>query len=195
MSTITTGRMTVEEFERIEDSLDDDQVELIDGYIVRMDEMKPPHVLASELLRDSLQPMIPAGRYIREDKPVQIPDYDQLRPDIAVVRGNPRVYAKRHPMPEDISLLIEISDTTLSKDRKQKLPSYARSGIQVYWIVNVIERQVELYTQPVADQYGSKLVFTAGQSVPVIIDGVEVGHIAVDDFMPEIEPAAESNGD
>jgi len=113
-----------------------------------------------------------------------------LRPDIAIVRGNPRVYAKHHPMPEDISLLIEISDTTLYKDRKQKLPSYARSGIPVYWIVNVFEHQVELYTKPVADQYGSKLVFSAGQSVPVVIDGVEVGQIAVDDFMPEIEPAA-----
>jgi Uma2 family endonuclease len=193
MSTITTGRMTVEEFERIEDSLDDDQVELIDGYIVRMDEMKPPHVLASELLRDSLQPMIPPGRYIREDKPVQIPDYDQLRPDIAVVRGNPRVYAKHHPLPEDISLLIEISDATLDKDRKQQLPTYARSSIPVYWIVNVIEHQVEVYTKPVADQYGLKLVFTTGPSVPVVIDGVEVGQIAVDDFMPEIEPAADGN--
>jgi Uma2 family endonuclease len=194
MSTITTGRITVEEFERIEDSLDDDQVELIDGYLVRMDEMKPPHVLASELLRDRLQPLIPAGRYIREDKPIQIPDYDQLRPDIAVVRGNPRVYAKHHPMPEDIALLIEISDTTLSKDRKQKLPSYARSGIPVYWIVNVTDHQVELYTKPVADRYGSKLVFTTGQSVPVVIDGVEVGQIAVDDFMPQIDPAAGGDG-
>jgi hypothetical protein len=132
MSTITTkepaqsspsGRFTVDQFERIADSLDDDQVELIDGHVVGMGEMKPPHALVSQLLRECLQPMLSMGRYIREDKPVRIPDHDEPRPEISIFHGNPRVYATHHPMPKDVSLLIEISDTTLHKDRNEKMPS------------------------------------------------------------------------
>jgi Uma2 family endonuclease len=180
-------RFTVYEFERIADSLDDDQVELIDGYIVGRGEMKPSHVLATELLRGCIQPMLPSGPFVREDKPVRIPDFDEPRPDIAVVRGDPKVYAHRHPGPEDVSFLVEVSDTTLARDRGEKWLNDARSGIPVYWIVNLVEHQVEVYTNPTAAGYGSRLVyaqFVAASLAPVVIDGIEVGQIAVSDIFP-----------
>jgi Uma2 family endonuclease len=181
-------RFTVDEFERIADSLDDDQVELIDGYIVGRGEMKPSHVLATELLKARFQPLLPSGRFVREDKPVRIPDFDEPRPDIAVVRGDPKVYAHRHPGPEDVSLLVEVSDTTLQKDRSEKWVNYARSGIPVYWIVNLVDRQVEVYTAPTNAGYASKVVyaeFLSDQLVPVVINGIEVGQIAVSEILPE----------
>ncbi len=180
-------RFTVDEFERIADSLDDDQVELIDGYIVRRGEMKPSHVLATELLKGRVQPMLPSGRFLREDKPIRIPDFDEPRPDIAVVRGDPKVYAHRHPGPEDVSLLVEVSDTTLPRDRGEKLVNYGRSGIPVYWIVNLVDNQVEVYTDPTAGGYGSRVVYAkslSAQLVPVVIDGMEVGQVAVSDILP-----------
>jgi Uma2 family endonuclease len=188
LPSLAVYRFTVDEFERIADSLDDDQVELIDGYIVGRGEMKPSHVLATELLKARIQPMLPSGRFVREDKPVRIPDFDEPRPDIAVVRGDPKVYAHRHPGPEDVSLLVEVSDTTLQKDRSEKWVNYARSGIAVYWIVNLVDRQVEVYTAPTQAGYGSKVVyaqFLSDQLAPVVIDGIEVGRIAVSDILPE----------
>jgi Uma2 family endonuclease len=180
-------RFTVDEFERIADSLDNDQVELIDGYIVGRGEMKPSHVLATELLKRCIEPMLPSGRFVREDKPVRIPDFDEPRPDIAVVRGDPKVYAHRHPGPADVSLLVEVSDTTLPRDRGEKWLNYARSGIPVYWIVNLVDHQVEVYSDPAADGYASREVyaqFLSAQLVPVVIDGIAVGQIAVADILP-----------
>jgi Uma2 family endonuclease len=185
------GLITIDEFEKYEESCGE-RVELVDGHIVGRSEMGPDHVLAMGLLKEALEPLLPKDRFIREDKPVRIPEFNQPFPDLAVVRGNLRVYATHHPGPEDVSVIIEISDTTLHKDRNEKLPNYARSGIPVYWIVNLPDRQVELYTAPTADRYDSKTVFKAGQSFPVVIDGVEVGQIAVADILPP-NPVAGGN--
>jgi len=106
-------RMTVAEFEQLADLLGDDRVELIDGHIVGRGEMKPAHVLATELVNRAIEPVLRSGRFIRADKPVRIPDFNEPFPDLAVARGDPRAYADRHPGPEDVSLLIEVSDTTL----------------------------------------------------------------------------------
>jgi hypothetical protein len=71
---------------------------------------------------------------------------------------------------------------------------FASSGIPVYWIVNAIDQPVEIYSGPGADGYTASEIFKPGQFVPVVINGVEVGRIAVDDFMPELEPSAGGNG-
>jgi Uma2 family endonuclease len=76
---------------------------------------------------------------------------------------------------------------------KSRLTTRAR-GIAVYWIVNLIDRQVEVYTEPNFDGYASCILFKPGQFVPVLIDGVEVGQIAVAEILPKIAPAGASNG-
>ena len=175
--------MTVDEFARTPE-YDDNRVELIDGYIVRRDEMKPAHVGATECLRRRIGAVIPAGWYVREDKPVRIPDWTEPLPDIAVVRGDYRSYLVRHPDPADIALIVEVSDTSLAKDRGEKWDNYAKAGIPVYWIVNLIDHQVEVYTEPAESSYGAKRVYKPGEDVPVMIDGDEVGRIAVSDILP-----------
>src|SRR5205823_2588074 len=69
-------------------------------------------------------------------------------PDLAVVRGDERRYAAHHPRPADVGLLIEVADSTLLGDRADKGRIYARAGIAIYWIVNLIDRQVEVYSAP-----------------------------------------------
>jgi Uma2 family endonuclease len=107
-----------------------------------------------------------------------------------VVRGDPGLYAHRHPGPEDVSLLVEVSDTTLPRYRGEKWISFTRSGIPVYWIVNLVDRQVEVYTDPTEAGYGSSVVYAQYPSaalVSVVIDGIEAGQIAVSDILsPEI---------
>jgi Uma2 family endonuclease len=177
-------RMTVDEFERIAGSLNNDQVELLDGYVVWRDDMKPPHVLATERLRRRLDRSVPEGYFVREEKPIRIPEFDEPRPDISVVRGDPEVFANRHPGPEDVVLLVKVSETSLDRDQGKKKFNYARSGIPVYWIVNFVERQLEVYLSPGPDGYQSSQILKPGQDVAVVIDGQEAGRIAVVDLLP-----------
>ncbi len=191
MSTITTkqraqssasNRMTVDEFERYADSQGDERIELIDGHVIGRGEMKPAHVLAMGLVKLAVEPMLPNGRFIRKDEPVRIPDFNEPFPDLAVAHGDLRTYADRHPGPEDISLVIEISDTTLDKDQGPKWANYARARIPIYWIVNLIDRQIEVYTEPSVDGYGRQQVYKPGEDMPVVLDGALVGRIAVSDI-------------
>ena len=139
--------------------------------------------------------MLPEGRFVRDDKPVRFSDDDQPDPDIAVVCGDVDTYKKRHPTPDDAKLLIEVSwsRNRLRYDQDIKRPLYASRGIPVYWIVNALEQQVEVYTNPGPHGYTTCEVVKPGKSVRVVIDGKEVGQIAVDDFMPGPEFAAGSD--
>ena len=114
---------------------------------------------------------------------MRIPAFDEPEPDVAIVRGTDDDYEHRHPGPTDVGLLVEVSDATLDRDRDEKRPAYARGGIAVYWIINLVDRQVEVYTDPGPDGYRSSRVFTPGQVVPVVIDGRQIGQIAVDDIL------------
>ncbi len=121
---------------------------------------------------------------LREEKPVVIPDFDLPRPDFSVVRGSFREYATRHPTPEDVLLLIEISDSTLAKDRYKKLPIYARARIPLYWIINLVHRQVEIYSLRRRPGYGKPKIYRSPQSFPVILEKESLGQISVDALFP-----------
>jgi hypothetical protein len=187
-------RMDIDEFERVAGLLKAERVELIDGLIVQRGAINPPQVLASEKLRRKLDPMLPDGWFTREDKPVQVHRTYEPLPDLSVVRGDPDTFEQGHPAPADLAMVVEISDSTLIKDRGEKQVNHARGGIAVYWIANLIDRQVEVYTEPNFDGYASCIVYKSGQSVPVLIDNVEVGQIAVAEILPRIAPAGASNG-
>jgi Uma2 family endonuclease len=188
-----TGRMTIDEFERFTENRDE-RYELIDGQPIRKPDMKPPHIWVIERLKRRLERMLSKGLFIRDDKPVEFSGSYLPRPDIAVVRGDEDTYETRYPLPEDVALLIEVSITTLSDDQGKKRRVYSSSNIAVYWIINAVDRQVEVYTDPGPDGYATCDVYRPGQSVPVIINGAEAGRIAVNDVLPRIVPVAEGNG-
>ncbi len=177
-------RMTVDEFERIADSLDNDHVELLDGYIVGRDDMGPPHAVATQKLRRWLDRMVPSGWVVREEKAVRIPGYDEPVPDVSVVRGDLSDYVDHHPGPEDIALLAEVSQSSLDRDQGRKQLIYARAGIPEYWVVNLVDRRIEVYTGPTSTGYASRSDFVSGQQVVVVIDGAIVGRVDVDAVLP-----------
>ena len=183
MATIA-HRLTVEEYERIGELLDDPRVELIDGYVVAKMPKSPEHSWTTESLREALKSRLPPGWTWHKEDPVRMPAYDEPEPDIAIVRGSNADYKHRHPEPADVALLVEVSDTTLSIDRGIKRSIYAREGIPVYWIVNLVDRQVEVYTDPGQGGYASRQDFKPGQQVPVVIAGQPLAPIAVDDILP-----------
>ena len=181
-------RMTVDRYERLAEIgvLDDPQVELIGGLLVRKMTRKPRHVAACELVAGAIAVLLPSGWYIREQNPLRIPEYDEPEPDLVIVRGTRGQYVTRHPGPEDTALVIEVADTSLAKDRGEKLMAYARGGVPVYWIVNLMGDQVEVYSEPDRNtgRYTRRVVYTTSETVPLQIDGAKVGEVAAREILP-----------
>lgn len=200
MSTITTSppgpparslalpevyRMTVEEYERMAAAgiLDDPRVELINGYLVKKMGKNPPHIWAVDAIIEALRATLP-HMWCRKEDPVRIADFDEPEPDVAVVRGNRDDYRDRIPEPKDVVLLVEVAESTLGRDQGEKRRAYASGGILDYWIINLVARQVEDYSNPTAGHYQSLQVFKLGDEIPVLIEGVEVGRISASDVLP-----------
>ncbi len=117
-------------------------------------------------------------------KPVRIPGLASMpEPDRSVARGSIRDYGGRHPGPEELALVVEVSDSSLDADRKMA-EIYGKARIPAYWIVNLVNGQVEVYSDPGPDGYRSNEALAAGHVLRVMIDGVEVGEIAVADILP-----------
>jgi Uma2 family endonuclease len=178
-------RLTVNEYERLRKVgiLDDTPVELIDGYVVKKMGKTPQHIWVVDRLLELMKPLT-SGWWCRKEDPVRIPDFDEPEPDVAVVRGSRDDYRDRIPEPEDIALVIEVAETTLDRDQGKKWDAYAHARIPVYWIVNLVHRRVEVYTNPGPAGYASCQFFLAGHDVPLVIDGACVGVIAAFDILP-----------
>src|SRR5271157_1474464 len=177
-------RMTVDEYERIGEMLNDPRVELIDGHLVKKMPKNPEHSWATKQVLKALESRLPRGWISRKEEPVRIPAYDEPEPDVSILRGSDDDYMHRKPGPAEVALLVEVSESTLSIDRGEKLRAYARAAIPIYWIVNLVDRQVEVYTGPGVDDYATRQDFLAGQQVPLVVDGQQLGQIAVDDILP-----------
>jgi Uma2 family endonuclease len=144
----------------------------------------PPHSVANVLCGGALAGAIPPGWHVRAAMPVRLPPKSEPEPDQCVVRGEARDYSQRHPGPNDVGLLIEIADKSrLEANRKMTL-KYGASSIPVYWIVNLVDRQVEVYTPPTADGHSDIQAYKPDENVPIALDGVVVGYVAVSDILP-----------
>jgi Uma2 family endonuclease len=180
-------RITVDEYERIiaAGALEDPGgVELIDGTLVDKMGKNAEHGYATKQGLKALESRLPPDWTWRKEEPVRIPDYDEPEPDIAIVRGSDADYEHRIPTAADVALLVEVSGSTLRQDRGKKRTAYAKSGVPVYWIVNLINRQVEVYSRPGKTGYKLRKNYFPGQQVPVTIDGQKLPPIAVDDLLP-----------
>jgi Uma2 family endonuclease len=181
--TVRVHRFSVEQYYRMaaEGILSpDDRVELLDGVIVDMNPVYAPHVGSVEATRDKLTALLPKGWIVREEKPVSLGGSDP-QPDLAVVRGARRDFWRRHPTGSEIGLLVEVADTTVRRDREFKAAIYAAAGVPEYWIVNLVDRQLEVYTKPVPPEsdaparYLSQQVIAADGNVVLRLAGHVVG--------------------
>lgn len=182
-------RLTVYQYERMTEAevlTEDDDVELLGGILVRKTTKAESQTASCTDTRDALLKLIPLGWYLRIKAPIRIPDYDEPEPDLAIVRGKSRDYValKRPPLPEEIALVIEVAESSLQRERTEKLSAYARGEIPMYWIINLVDRQIEVHTQPKGSGYFARQVFRTSESVPVLIDGATVGEIPVADLLP-----------
>lgn len=167
--------------------LDGDPIELLEGWLVKKKTKHPSHSASTAKTRRHLERIIPDGWSVDSQEPITTDD-SEPEPDLAVIRGQREDYTQRHPGPDDVALLVEIADTSLERDRGWKKRVYAAAGIPVYWIVNLIDRKVEVYDAPSGPaqepDYGARQTYKPGEEIPVVLDGNEVDRIAVDDLLP-----------
>lgn len=183
-------RVGVDEYHRLIDAgalTDDDPVELLEGRLVTTMPKKPAHRRATRRLRTALAQLLPDGWAVETQEPITLGD-GEPEPDAFVLRGDPDALTDRHPGPDEIALVVEVSDTTLARDRGPKLRSYARAGIPVYWILNLPDRVLEFYSDPAptADPptYVHHRDFGPADSMDVVLDGRTLGTLAVSDLLP-----------
>jgi len=162
---------------------EDDPVELLEGWLVTKMPKNPPHTLATQLTREALARIVPSGWHVTDQEPITTAD-SEPEPDIVVVRGSLRDYFERHPSPSDIARVVEVSDATLQRDRTLKLRVYAGARIPVYWILNLPDRQLEVYSDPEQAAYRRQVIHREAESVSVVIGSQDVGRIPVRDFLP-----------
>jgi Uma2 family endonuclease len=196
MSTITRsvqptagpdGPISIDQYEKLVETgvlTKRDKVQLIDGMLVPKMVQNPPHSVANVLCGGALTRIIPADWHMRAAMPVRLPPKSEPEPDHCVVRGTARDYLQRHPEPKDVGLLVEVADKTRLAANQKMTRKYGANGIPVYWIVNLVDNQVEVYTNPTADGYGPARIYKPGENVPVMLDRTVVGHIAVSDILP-----------
>jgi Uma2 family endonuclease len=160
---------------------ENDRVELLEGWIVDKMPQHPAHAGTISILLARLQGKLPKGWIVRVQSPITLED-SEPETDLAVVRGPEERYLTGHPVPEHIAIVIEVADSTVEHDRVTKGRTYARARLPVYWIVNLVEQHVELYTQPRAGKspaYRQREDFGVEYGVPLIVEGREVGGTAV----------------
>jgi Uma2 family endonuclease len=166
---------------------EDDPVELLDGYLVYKMPQNSLHSSCILALIELIPPTLPSGWVFRPQLPIELAT-SAPEPDGAIVRGVRQDYVVRQPGATETALVIEAAESSLAGDRLDKARLYARANISEYWIINLIDRQVEVYTapQPAAapPAYATRRDYRPGDAVPLVLDGATVAALPVADLLP-----------
>jgi Uma2 family endonuclease len=149
-------RWTVDDYHRMISAgilTPDDRVELLDGQIIEMAPQDPPHASRIDGGGDYLKALFANRAKVRVQLPITLAPGSEPEPDFAIVRIDENRYRDRHPQPQDVLLLIEVSDSTLRRDRSHKTQIYAKAGIGEYWIVDIKKRRVVVLQDPQDGSY------------------------------------------
>ena len=148
---LTVRRWSRAEYERLVDLgvFRGDPVELIGGQLIVAEPQNSPHATAVGAADDALRAVLPAGFFVRAQMPVALDDESAPEPDLAVVAGRRSDYRAGHPA--SAVVVVEVADSSLGFDREDKGSLYARARVPEYWIVNLIDRVVEVYRDPGPD--------------------------------------------
>jgi Uma2 family endonuclease len=157
---------------------EDDRVELINGEIINMAPIGPRHAACVDRLAEFFTDKIIELVIVRVQNPIELNEYSEPQPDIALVKRRTDFYAQSHPTPEDVLVAIEVPDTTVERDRAVKIPSYANAGIPEAWLIDLYNDRIEIHSNPASGIY---------QEVRIILRG----HRIVSTALPQLEMKAD----
>lgn len=164
-----------------------DPVELLGGDLIVAEPQSSPHYTAIGLAQDALQQAFGAGWLVRTQGPIALDEQSEPEPDVAVARGSVRDYSQEHPARP--VLVVEVAVSSLALDRDHKGSLYARARLEDYWIVNLVDRVLEVYRQPTPDaaaafgwRYGSRQ--NLGPEASVAPLAAPAARVAVADLLP-----------
>lgn len=162
-----------------------DKIELLFGQIIAKMPVEEPHADVLSDIADFFYARLGTKYKYRSQSPVTLPNDSEPEPDFAVVVRKKYNKTSGHPSPDDVLLLIEVSDSTLHFDRTQKAEAYSLAGVKEYWIINIPEKQVELHVNPSKGKglYLSRSVHEAGTS----FSSPFCGDVVVDEVLPDLE--------
>lgn len=196
---VPVARLSVDQYESmIERGIlpEGEPIELIDGLLVFKDRAalggRPMTVgTLHQLVMEKLNALGPSfrdhGCFLRLQAPIRIPPHNEPEPDVAVVRGKPGDYAEAHPSPRDVLSAIEVSESSLERDRTTKHRLYAAAGIRQYIVINLVDRQVEVYFSPHQREarYRDKHVLKGAKNVGIAAgDSKKYVRVAAEDLLP-----------
>lgn len=164
---------------------EDDPVELLDGMLVYRMPKSPLHEAVIAVLAELLREVLPEGWCCRAQGSVTLEE-SEPEPDLIVAKGRNRDYFQTHPRAEDVALVVEVADTSLTRDRGLKKSVYARAGIRQYWVIDLVARRVEVLTRPdtTSGEYSEcEVVDISGRAALTVEEGRSVS-VAVKDFFP-----------
>lgn len=172
----TLTRWTVEDYHRMIEIglLAGRQVELIDGQIINMSPELPIHRVTYRRGVKYLEGLLGGRAVVFATAPITLPDHGEPQPDISILMPPESRYETRHPGPEDIYWLIEVSNSTLAYDLGEKAQLYARSGIPEYWVLDIPNTRLWVHRQPQAGEYCSVVPYSTDQVQPLALPEVAV---------------------
>lgn len=144
---------------------EDDRVELIEGEIIEMNPIGSRHAACVGRLTKILERLAGDRAIVWVQNPVQINDYSEPLPDVALLKRRDDFYAQANPQSADVLLIIEVADSSVDYDHNIKLPLYAQAGIAEMWLVNLPQESIEVYTQPLNDAYLETRLIKRGESL------------------------------
>jgi Uma2 family endonuclease len=163
-------RFTVDEYYQMGEAglfAPDQRLELLGGEVIEMAPIGSRH--ASAVIRLNRLVMIAVGdrAIVGIQSPVRLSELSELQPDLTVLRWRPDFYRMSHPTPDDVLLVVEVSDTTARWDRKVKRPFYSAAGIGEMWIIDLGLNLVEVATDPGVDDYRDIRQVSTGSIAPI----------------------------
>jgi Uma2 family endonuclease len=161
---------------------EDDRVELIEGELIEMAAIGSYHFTTVNKLNRGFSAQAANAFIVSVQNPVRLSRYSEPQPDVVLLRPRSDEYADGLPGPEDVLLIVEVSDSTVATDRRVKLPLYAAAGIPEAWLVNIPRRSVEVHREPLDRRYQQVTVFRKGSRVSLLL--LPDISVAVEDILP-----------
>ncbi len=144
---------------------EDERIELIEGGLVAMSPIGSEHSGVVDQLNEILVSQLARRAVVKVQGPIHLDDHSEPEPDVVLSKPRRDYYKRSLPQPADILLIIEVADSSLAYDRTVKMPLYARAGIAETWIINLIDRWIEVYRDPSTAGYTTMLKILPGRAI------------------------------